>query len=102
LAMILACIFEGKACNPSGGLLRNDLQALDYARNHLVLDSRIQALRVLPDYDQIDLGVARRNMGQVANWAKIGVELKLLAQRHVDAGKALANGRGDGSFQADV
>ena len=91
LALVLARVFEGKARDAGGRLLGDDLQALDHARHDFMLDAGIQALGIFADDDQVDAGIARRNVGQIANGAEVGVELELLAQRDVDAGKAAAD-----------
>src|SRR5437773_12540994 len=67
-----------------------------------MLEAGIQALGVFPDDDQIYVGVARWNMGQVADRTEVGVELEFFPQRHVDAGEPFADWRGDGSLQSDV
>ena len=66
-----------------------------------MLNAAVLALGVLTHDDQVNLGIARGNGGQVANRAEVGKELKLLAQRHIDALKATADRRGHWTFQAD-
>ena len=101
LALVLAGIFEGETRDAGGGLFRDDLQALDHARHDFMLDPGIQALGVFPDDDEVHAGIAGRNVRQVVNGTKVGVELELLAQGHVDAGEASAHRRGHRSLQAD-
>ena len=66
-----------------------------------MLDAGIQALGIFPDDDEIDAGIAGRNMGKVLNRTEVGVELELLAQGNVDTGKASADGRGHRPLQSD-
>ncbi len=100
LALVLARILEGEAGDAGGGLLGDDLEALDHARHHFMLDARVQALGVFAHDDQVDIRIAGRDMRQVADGAEIRVQLKALAQLHVDAGKAAADGRGHRTFQS--
>src|ERR1700686_1799287 len=91
LAIVLAGVLEGKTRNARGGLLGNNLQALDHPGDNFVLESRVQAIRILPNDDEVYVRIARGDVGQIANRTEVGVELELLPQGDVDAGKAAAN-----------
>ena len=95
-------VFEGKPGDARGGLLGDDLQALDHAGHNFVLDARVQSLGVFAHHHQIDAGIARGHRRQIADGPEVGEQLKLLAQRHVDAGKAAADGRRHRAFQSNM
>ena len=59
----------------------------------------ILAFGIFAHDDQVDAWVARVHAGQVLDGPEVGEQLELLAQVHVDAGKAAADGRGDRPFQ---
>ena len=102
LALVLARVLEGEAGDARGGFLGDDLQALHHAGHDFVLDAGVQALGVLADDDQVHVGVARRDVRKIADGAEVGVQLEALAQGDVDAGKAAADGRGDGALERDM
>src|SRR5271155_144035 len=91
LALVLAGVFESESRNASGGFFGDDLQALDYSGHDLMLEAGVKALGVFADDDEVHVRIAGRNMGQIADGTKVGVELELLAQGDVDAGKAAAD-----------
>ena len=91
LALVLARVFEGKARDAGGSFLGDDLQALDHPGNDFVLDAGVKSLGIFADDDQIDIGIARRNVRQIAHRTEVRVKLELLPQLHVDAGKASAD-----------
>ena len=99
LALVLARVFKRKARDARRSLLGDDLQALHHARHHFVLESRIKALSIFANNHQVHIRIARRNMRQIAHRPEVRVKLKLLAQLHVDAGKASANRRSDRPLQ---
>ena len=54
LAAVLARVLEGEPRDARRGLLGDDLQALDDARDHLVLEPRVEVLGVLANDDEVD------------------------------------------------
>ena len=88
--------------NARRGLLGDDLQALDYAGHHFVLDARVQAFGIFANHDQIDIGILRRHARQVDDRPEIGEQLELLAQGDVDAGKSAAHRSRDRPLEPDV
>ena len=67
-----------------------------------MLESGVQAFRILAHDDQVYVGIASGNVGQITNGSKIGVEFEFLPQRDVDAGETAANRCGDRTFERDV
>ena len=65
-----------------------------------MLQSGIKTLGILADNHQIDIGIARGNVRQIAHGTEIRIQLELLAQLHVDAGEPTANRRGDRTFES--
>src|SRR5437667_449506 len=59
----------------------------------------IKTLRILPHDNQIHIRIPRRNMRQIPNRPEVRVKIKLLAQRHVDAGEASTHRCSDGSLK---
>src|SRR6185503_4973391 len=47
-------LLKGKPCNAGRGFLSDDLQALDDARNHLVLEPCVEVLGILTNDDDVD------------------------------------------------
>ena len=102
LALVLARIFKGELGDPGGSFFGDDLQALDHAGNHFMLKSGIKTLGIFADDDKVHIGIARGNMRQVSNGPEVGVQLKLLAQRDVDAGKTAPHRRRHRPLQSDA
>ena len=102
LALILAGVLEGEFGDTGRRFFGDDLQALDHPGNDLVFESGVEALSIFADDDEIDIGITRRNVRQIADGTEVGVELELLAQRDVDAGKAATDGRGHRPLQGDA
>jgi hypothetical protein len=100
LALILAGILKSKFRDAGRSLLSDDLQALNHSGHHFVLQPGIQALGVLAHDDEVNIRIARGDVRQITNRPEVRVQLKLLAQRHVDAGKTAAYGRGDRPLQS--
>src|SRR5215831_3659747 len=100
-SLVLASIFESKLSNAGRSLFRHDLEALDDAGDHLVLQTGIESLGVFANDDQVDIRIARGNVRQIANRTEVGVELELLSQGDVDAGKAAADRRSHWPLQSD-
>src|SRR6185369_9530786 len=85
-----------------GSLGGNDLQRLHDSWHYFVLNAGVEAFGVLAHDNQIDIGIARRHVGQIPDGPEIRIELELFTQRDVDAGKAAADWRGDGPLQRDL
>src|SRR5438128_5231441 len=102
LALVLTGIFESKAGDTSRCLFGDDLQTLNHAGNNFMLESRIKTLGILTNDHQVNIGITRGNVRKVAYGAEICIELELLAQLHVDAGKSSANWRADRAFERNV
>ena len=103
-APFAAGVFEGRAGDAHGSVVGDDLEALDHAGDHFVLQAGVQVLGVLAEDGHVERQVveARLEAGQHAHRAEIGVEAQLLAQSHVDALVAAGDGRGGGTLQADA
>ncbi len=67
-----------------------------------MLQSRIEALRVLAHDDEIDIRIAGWNVRQVPDGPEVRIKLKFLAQRNVDAGEAAADGRSHRALQTHM
>jgi len=100
-AVLAAGVRERELRDSRGGGCRDDLQALDDAWDDDVLESGVQILGVLAHDDEIDAGESRGDAGQVGDRPDIGKEVELLAQRDVDARKALADRSGARSLEGD-
>ena len=61
LAPVPARVLEGEPRDVRGGVLGDDLQALDHARDHLVLQAGVEILGVLAHDHQVHPGPARRD-----------------------------------------
>ena len=80
LAAVRARVLEGELRDARGGLLGDDLQALDDARHDLVLEAGVQVLGVLADDDHVDVVEPALDARQVAHRAQVRVEVERLAQ----------------------
>ena len=67
-----------------------------------MLQTRIKAFGVLPNDDQIDVRIARRNMRQIAHRPEVGIKIELLSKLYVDAGKAPADRGCDRTLECDM
>lgn len=80
---LLASVHDGKVKGKLGDALRaglgDDLHALDDAGVDLVLETRVLALGVLADDDNVDVLVARGVAGQRLAQGHVGKEIELLA-----------------------
>ncbi len=73
-------VVEGELRDARRRRLGDDLQALDHARHHLVLEPGVEVLGVLADDDEVDVLVARRHRRDVPHRPQVGVEVERLAQ----------------------
>src|SRR6185369_5300380 len=102
LAADATSILEGPLGDAGGSLLGGGRETLDDAGNNLVLDAGVESLGVLTDHDEIDTGIASRNVGKIADRAEVGEELKALAKLDVDAGESSADWRSHRTFESDT
>ena len=72
------------------------------ARAALELDALVEVLGVLPDHDQVRLGMADRDAGERARGTHRREQVELLAERHVHAPEPGADRRRDRSLQRDA
>src|SRR4051795_10357408 len=80
--------------------VRDDLVGL--LRVGGVLDAGVQVLGVLADDDDVDVVEARPYAGVGLARAQAGVEVELVAQRHVDRAEPGADRRGDRALDGDT
>lgn len=78
------------------------LEVLDDARDDLVLDARVLALRVLADRHNVHVRVLGREALDALARAHVGKEVQRLAERQVQRPVSLADGRRKGALQADL
>ena len=122
LASVRPRIVQGKPHNPLGATDGDGLDAdtrvgadgataqladeLDQPRGlvraFLELDSRVQVLGVFADDDNVEVGEFRGRSGVGPAGTQAGVEIQLLAEGDVDAAKALADRRGQRTFDGDL
>ena len=95
-------VLEGEAGDAQRRHLGDDLEALDHAGDHDVLEPGVEVLGVLADDDQVHALVARSHVGQVPHRAEVGVEVERLAQPDVDAGEARPDRRRDRALERDL
>ena len=98
LALIFAGVRKGEFGNPRGSFFRNDLQAFDHSGHDLMFQTGVKTFCVLAHDDQVHVGIASGDMRQIPDRPEIRVQVKLFAQRYVDAGKAAADRRGHRAF----
>jgi len=91
---------EGELRHARRRHLGDDFQALDHARHDLVLEAGVQVLGVLAHEHQVDVLEPRRDARQVVDRPEVGVEAEGLAQAHVDAREAGADGRRERALEA--
>src|SRR5690349_8890511 len=99
LALVLTGVLESKTGDARRSFLGNDLQALHNSGNDFVFYAGVQPLGVFSNNNEIDVGIARRYMGQVTDRPEVGIQFESLAQLDINAGEAPANGSGHGAFQ---
>ncbi len=93
LAPPLPRIFERESRHPRGRFFGDDLQALDDARHHLMLQPRVQVLGVFANDYQINVLESGFHALEIFHWPHVSVEVQRLPQAHIDAGRS----RGDAS-----
>src|SRR5262249_60927265 len=71
LASVLFRELEGEHSDSRAGFLCHDLQRFDDAGNDFMLESGIQAFRVFPYDDEIDVAESRWNAGQTYHRLKV-------------------------------
>ena len=96
---VAASVLEGELCDAAARLFGDDLQALDDARDDLVLDAGVEPLGVLPHHDQVLITERRLHGRQALHRTEAGIEVQTLAQLDVGAGEAGADGRGQRSLE---
>src|SRR5580698_2842859 len=77
-AVILAGVLESKTRNACRSFLGNDFQALDHTGDNFVFEAGVKALGIFANDDKVHVGIACRDVRQIANGTEVGVELKLL------------------------
>src|SRR5579863_232983 len=92
-------VFKSKARDTRRGALGDDLQALDHAGRHDVLEAGVEILSVLTHHDEVEIVKGRADTRQLFHRPEVGVEVELLAQRHVEALVSAAHGRRQRAFE---
>src|SRR4029078_943019 len=101
-SLFFARVREGEASDSGRSFFGNDFQALNHAGHDFMLDSRIQAFSVLADQDQVEPGIAARDVGQSAHRPEVGIEVERFSQSDIDGSKAFADRRGNGTLQGNL
>ena len=99
---MLARELEGGFCNACRPLLGDDLERLHHAGEDSDLQTRVQVFGVLAEDHHVNVRVVGLDAGQRLHRPEAGVQVVLLAQRHVDGRKAATDGRCRGSFDGDA
>lgn len=94
-------VLEGVAGYTFRGLVGDELDGLDDARLHLVLDTRVLSLGVLADQNAVDVLVGGLEALNGLARADVGVEAECPSQCQVERDVSLANGRSERSLQCD-
>ncbi len=102
LAAVLARVFEGELGDACRAFFRDDLDALDYAGNDLVLQANVFAFGVFAHDDEVDVGELGFESWQILDRSEVCEEVELFAQRDVDALEAAADGRGYRPLECDL
>lgn len=85
-------VLEGEAENALGGLLGDELDALDDTVDNDVLDTRVFTLSVLTDQDSVDTVVGGLVAGDGAARTDVGEQVESTAQSQVQGNVTLTNG----------
>ena len=101
LAANVACVLEGVAEDALRGLAGDELDALDNAVHHDVLNSRVLALGVLADEDGVDIVVGGLVALDAAARAHVGEEVEGAAEGQVERDVALADGGCERALEGD-
>src|SRR5690242_3146655 len=102
LPRLLSRVLKRKPRDACRSFLCDDLQTLNHARHHDVLQTRIQILCVLTHNDQIELGISTRHIRQCAHRTQVCVKVQCLAQSNIDRSKTFADWRRDWSLERDL
>lgn len=102
LAVVVFRVLERVLGHALGSFLGNKLYALDNAIDDLVLNTRVLALGVLTNGDDVHVIVQRLVALEAAAGTYVGVKVEFLAQRQVQRAVTLADGRHEGTLQADL
>ena len=94
-------ILERELRDPPRRPRRDHLDTLDHPRRDLMLDSRVQVLRILAHHDQIDLVERRMHSGEVHRRPHVGVEVEGAPQMHVDRAPAFRHPRLERPLERD-
>ena len=95
-------VLEGKTGDALATDASCDLEALDHAGYDLVFQSRVEALGVLPDDDQVDVLVTGTDAGHGSDRSHGGVQAEVLAELDVHAGEAVTHRRRDRSLEGET
>src|SRR5690606_33829435 len=99
-AALLPGTLEGQAAEALGALLGDDLDGLSRVLADPVLDARIEIFGVLPVEDDVYVLVREVEPRQAQGGPDVGVQIELLAQRHVDRAEPRPDGRREWPLQS--
>lgn len=103
---LLATAMSGEAKGPvsdaPASIFGGHLQAGYHTGDHLVLQSRVKALGVLANDDQVDIFKAGGNAFQRSHRSHRRKQVESLTQPHIDRGKSSADGRRTGPLQSHL
>ncbi len=99
-----ARVVVGIADNPLRARARHDADSLRGApgRIDVVLDPRIEFLRVFPHDDKVDVPVPRGDPFERTRRAHVAVQIEFLPERDVDAAEPRPDGGRQGPFERDA
>src|ERR1051325_4419170 len=95
-------IFEGEFSDAARGVIRDYLEAFDDAGHDLMFEAGIEVFGILADDYQINILITSLDALERFDWPEVRVQVKRLAQSHVRARKAFADGRHHRPFQGDL
>ena len=98
-AAVFPGVVKGKAADLLAGRAGDELDAVGDVVGEHVLDALIQVLGILAHDDEVNVLKTGRYARQRVHRAQVGVGGKALAQLHIDAAEALADGRSRRAFQ---
>ena len=101
-AAVRACVLEREARDARRGTLRDDLQRLDDARHHLMLQAAVQIFRVFADDDQIDVFESGDDVRHRVHRPEVRVEVERFSQAYVDGCESGADRRRHRTFESDA
>jgi hypothetical protein len=97
----VAGVLEGVSQHALRGLAGDELDALDNAINHNVLDTGVFSLRVLTDQDSVDVVVGCLVAGDGSAGTDVGEEVEGTAESKVERDVALADGSRKRALEGD-